>query len=429
MCYYNMSTLKLASPSIRENKVLGIILASGRASRLKALSDARVNAHPILKSLAPVLGMPAIGYSLEVLQRIGIRDITVTTNLSNAAQVQDYVGRFSSPLYDVSTYPERRLLGTAVGTNLALTSRLKQRRYDTMIVLACDTPHNIDLLPILENHLRTKAALTIGVLPMKWSSPDWIQRTFGTFRTTTSPTRKPHEDRSVYERRMRDFYLRRVGQSETIVWLHEHFSRNDTQGNLASAHIYVIDVAFWRKFISPFLLRGPADFGFHLFPVLFSGDLLHSALKFYGKLLAGLKLNTKPFNAFFVPEKTNDGKLSFWFDIGTPFLYWVANMVMLKAYIREHSPKTLTSFFGKRSQIRGGQISNCVIGDNTIIDGAKIANSVVLGGTREDPTYLGKQIKLDRCIVSPGNYIDELNAFHALVYQSRHRSVTTAPLS
>ena len=91
----------------------GLILAAGKGSRLRPLTNTRP------KPLVPIAGRPILQYNIENLRDAGITDIVVVIN-ANTPQVQEHFGDGSTLGVRLTYVGQEKLIGTA---NAVYTAR------------------------------------------------------------------------------------------------------------------------------------------------------------------------------------------------------------------------------------------------------------------------------------------------------------------
>jgi NDP-sugar pyrophosphorylase family protein len=131
-----------------------MVLAAGLGRRMRPLSLLR--AKPVL----PVLNRPLIHWTLELLRRHGVTDVTI--NLHHLpTTVQRAVGDGRRFGLRVGYSHEREILGTAGGL------RKVRRRFGSgpLLVVNGDMVFDFDLGALLRHHLASGARATLALLP------------------------------------------------------------------------------------------------------------------------------------------------------------------------------------------------------------------------------------------------------------------------
>lgn len=90
----------------------GLILAAGRGTRLRPLTDTRP------KPLVPIAGRPILEYNIVNLREAGIRDIVVVIN-ADAPQIPEHFGDGSALGVRLTYVPQPELLGTGHAVAIA----------------------------------------------------------------------------------------------------------------------------------------------------------------------------------------------------------------------------------------------------------------------------------------------------------------------
>jgi len=137
-----------------KNDLNGFILAGGAGTRFRPLTLTTP------KPLIPVLDKPAIEYSLEIFQSLGIKEAVIS--LSHLAEkVEIALGdgsRWGMKLYYSI---EKTPLGTAGGFVQGLTYFSQPK---TTLILSGDIITNANIQPIVDFHQQKRAEFTVGVL-------------------------------------------------------------------------------------------------------------------------------------------------------------------------------------------------------------------------------------------------------------------------
>lgn len=127
-----------------------MVLAAGRGTRLRPVTDARP------KALVNLLGRPMIEYPLLLLRHYDIREVVI--NLHHFGdQIEQRLGDGTALGLDIRYSKEPELLDTGGGL-------LKAKPFlqdDVFIVINTDTLIDLDLAALIDFHARTQAAATL----------------------------------------------------------------------------------------------------------------------------------------------------------------------------------------------------------------------------------------------------------------------------
>lgn len=139
-----------------------MILAAGLGTRFHPLS------YKIPKPMIPVLGVPMIRHTLDLLKKVGIRDVII--NLHHLPHdLKAYLEKQRD--FNISFSMEKQLLGTGGGI-------LKAKPFfgnERFFVLNSDFLSTINLKQVLSFHLRKKALATLVVKsPRRGDQYDFI---------------------------------------------------------------------------------------------------------------------------------------------------------------------------------------------------------------------------------------------------------------
>jgi NDP-sugar pyrophosphorylase family protein len=144
----------------------GMMLAAGRGTRLKPLTD------NLPKPLLPVANKPTMCYGLNALRNCGIT--TICSNISyRADDIKNIIGNGCNNGVNINWLVEDEPSGTAGGFK-KMESLLCD---DTVIVIAGDAMLDIDLNELLNYHHMKKSFATIGTLPVNDPSQYGVVRT------------------------------------------------------------------------------------------------------------------------------------------------------------------------------------------------------------------------------------------------------------
>jgi len=456
-----MTQMTPAKNAIERGKVYGVILAGGLGSRLNGITNSTKNAAARPKACALVLTGLGMDYSTLAFERLGLKQVFISTNASYTSQIQDQM--YKPKDLKITMWPENTQLGTARAIDFFLKSLSKKMGAKindcTVLVQACDTPHNLDLMPMLESHLGNQGSITIGVTSRSkyLLEKESKQRTFATVVTEGFDFTSKKQVGSEYEEMLDAYYGRNIGCSKPISYFCEESDRDDSP--FISTHIYAINVEFWMDVISKNIRSDFSDFGFHIFPAMASLSLPQ---EFRSRQIDDIKkaMQGHKFEAYFFPQQG-----AFWCDVGTPYLLWMANKlglsgefsipesfgklwkqepwgllgvnpetgepskIDLQARIKEpiktqeKDKKAIGNIIGQGCDIgKYAHINNSVIGDHTIIDEKVHLDSVlVLPGTPEKPNYIAKA-DLTNSIVAGGSIpgkriLKPISASGAIIYR------------
>ena len=136
-----------------ENKIIGIILAGGRGSRLSKFTE------EIPKPLIPILGKPVMEYQLEKMAEAGIKDIYVTVGYLKD-KIIDYFGDGSKFGCHINYIKEESPLGSA-GAFFYLKDKIDR----TAIVVCGDIIFNLNIEKFYNYHKERGGRITIVTHP------------------------------------------------------------------------------------------------------------------------------------------------------------------------------------------------------------------------------------------------------------------------
>lgn len=136
-----------------------VLLAAGRASRLRPISDV------LPKCLMPLLGVPLLEIWLANLEAMGVREVLINT-AHLASEVEHYLGLAQRSLR-VQLSPERELLGTG-GTLFANPDFVKG---DDLLVIHADNLSACDWLAFKTAFERRPAGCVATMMTFDTDSP------------------------------------------------------------------------------------------------------------------------------------------------------------------------------------------------------------------------------------------------------------------
>ncbi|MBN2057246.1 MAG: NDP-sugar synthase [Candidatus Saganbacteria bacterium] len=446
------------SSSIRQTRVHGVILAAGPARRGRALTSPAICRYALPKAMLPVGQKRLIDYSVRALQELGLRKIYVGTGPRPLSEItEQHLNDLETADFEIHSHCENTVLDT-LGTLKYIMQNfmVDVERKDTIVVLPCDTPNDILLRPILLNHLKNEAAVTVAALPIRWSSSEWKERTFGTVKLGVMPDIADYKDRNIFESDLHQCAKGVQGSSFQVVSFCEQEERDKAQSNLISTAIYFFNAGLLMDLSDHITAKnaghGFSDIGLHLLPLLGGRqDEFRHILPV--ELIR--RLNDYPFFAHILPADT------FWQDVGNPLALLKANMDILRveqAEAMERMRGTSQSFPSRwrslldwiRQQqgvslidpsalVRGhASVKRSVIGANTEISGDVISSVVFSGGheTVENRPSLrrnliGRGVKLINSIFVGGQLRQEdapRVIKDRIVYETVHGGLAFDPL-
>ncbi len=362
---------------------LALVLAGGRGSRLKNLTDWRA------KPAVPFGGkFRIIDFALSNCLNSGIRKIGVLTQYKSDSlirHVQNGWGFMRSDLGEfVHIIPAQQRMkelwyqGTAdaIYQNLDI---LRSHGPEFVLVLAGDHIYKMDYGPMLADHVEKEADLTIGCIEV----PKMEAKEFGVMAVDEG-------------RRVRSF-LEKSEDPPTMP------GSGDTC--LASMGIYI----FNTKFLYEQLIK--------------DADATNSTRDFGKDIIPGVienyRVNAYPF------LDLQSGQQAYWRDVGTVDAYWSANMELaginpdLNLYdknwpiwtYQEQVPPAKFVFDEKE---RRGQAIDSLVSGGCVVSGAKVKRSVLFTNVRANSyssvkdsvvlpnAEIGREAKVTRAIIDKG---------------------------
>ena len=442
---------------ISSGKLFGVILGSGFGTRQKALTNHNLNLGARPKPMLPVGNRVLVDFSIDALKTLGLQDIYCGACPRPLSEIMErHITNRSVYQIDIHVKVESKLLDTA-GTLLYNIENLDVKPDSTVCSLNNDNPHNIDLNPIYQAHLKSGAAVTVGALPIKWSSTEWKERTFGTIKLAGMPDIQKYSDRNSFEEDVRAFALENEKQSLKVIGYDEEQERDHARSNLINTGIYFLRGDLLMA-LSPYITPMEAtnrfsDFGLHIFPLL-AGRHDEFARHLDPSFIEKIKQGNFPFYAYLLPVDT------YWRDAGNPQVLLRANMDVLgrkldlsmdprfwqkkdwgwqgnfgssihEGAITSPTPETMGSLVGSHVVVdKGAKVEHSVIMDHNFIAG-EVISSVILAGTLERGGHIGKGVKLVNSIYAGGkiNYSDAPRTIKdSIVYETVYGGLAFDPL-
>ncbi len=367
---------------------LAIVLAGGRGSRLKALTDWRA------KPAVPFGGkFRIIDFPLSNCINAGIRHISVATQYKSHS-LQRHLqrgwgflsGQFGEFL-EVLPAQQRRGEGWYTGTANAIYQNLDIMRHynpEHVLVLAGDHIYKMDYGKMIAAHAANNADITVGCIPV----PLEEARAFGVMATDEKGcivefTEKPSNPKSM---------------------------PGDPERSLASMGIYVFSV----KYLRDCLMEDARD---ETSSHDFGRDIIPSAIT-----------NANIFSFRFM--NANTGTPGYWRDIGTVDAYWEANVDLaninpeLNLYdkhwpIWTYQEQLPPAKFAFDDEDRRGMAVDTMLSGGCLITGATVRHSVLFSNVRihsfsevEDSVVLPdveirRGCRIKRCVIDKGTRVPE----------------------
>lgn len=327
-----------------------IIMAGGEGTRLRPLTCNRP------KPMIPVLNRPVIEYTVHLLKRYGINDITMSL-FYLPENVVNYFGdgTFWEVAIDYSI--EELPLGTAGGVKLAL------KDYDdTFVVLSGDGIYDFNLQDIIDFHKKNNSPVTIALTRV----PDPIE--YGIVIT--------REDNTI------ERFLEKPSWGEVF---------SDT----VNTGLYVIEPEIMERFVPK---HEKFDFSYDLFPLLQKNNI-----PIYGYISDGYWCDIGNLDAY---RKVHQDILNGIVKIDFPGKkigenIWAGQDVEIHPDATVVGPVVLGNYVKIK---KGAEVSEySVIGDNTVIyENASVRRSVVLHNT-----IIGTKTEVRGAIIGKRNVIED----------------------
>lgn len=362
---------------------LALVLAGGRGSRLKNLTDWRA------KPAVPFGGkFRIIDFALSNCLNSGIRKIGVLTQYKSDSlirHVQNGWGFMRSDLGEfVHIIPAQQRMkelwyqGTAdaIYQNLDI---LRSHGPEFVLVLAGDHIYKMDYGPMLADHVEKEADLTIGCIEVSKMEA----KEFGVMAVDE-------------DRRVRSF-LEKSEDPPTMP------GSGDTC--LASMGIYI----FNTKFLYEQLIK--------------DADATNSTRDFGKDIIPGVidnyRVNAYPF------LDLQSGQQAYWRDVGTVDAYWSANMELaginpdLNLYDKDwpiwtYQEQVPPAKFVFDEKERKGQAIDSLVSGGCVVSGAKVKRSVLFTNVRANSyssvkdsvvlpnVQIGREARVTRAIIDKG---------------------------
>jgi glucose-1-phosphate adenylyltransferase len=339
-------------------KVVTFVLAGGLGTRLGALTAERP------KPLLPVANRRLIDFTLSNCAHSDLDDVSVLTQY-RAGQIAHYLDRGAAWGLDSDGRCLRVLHASATRPYAGTADAVRQHLDDpglaqaeTVVVLAADHVYAMDYSQFVEQHHRTQADVTIGVVAV---APEDAPR-FGIADVDAQGFLRDFEEKPSMPR-----------------------------GNLASMGIYVFGAAQLRQLLGQAIEGGPVtDFG---------ADVLPLALR------VGMRLGAMEFTGYWRDVGTPDAYLDVYQDlIQRPEVMPLADSrwpVLTRSRGAREVEIGATALV-RRSLVLGGAkvqgilMDSAVLRDVRVDEGAIVRNSVLLDGVRVERGAIVDHAVIDR---------------------------------
>ena len=353
-------------------KTLSIILAGGRGSRLKQLTDNRS------KPAVPIAGKyKIIDFPLSNCINSGMRRIAVLTQYRSHTLNQHVQRGWNFLRSDfnefIELWPAQQLTdgswyqGTAdaVYQNLTMIDGLDS---EYVLILAGDHVYKQDYSIMLKEHMESGADVSVACIEVPVQEAD-------------------------------QFGIMHVDENDNIIAFEEKPSSPPTMpGNpnvsLASMGIYIFNTKFLCEHLKSDASDAASshDFGKDLIP-LFVGRSKIKAHHFSNSVIANESFPNKPY----------------WRDVGTLTAYWESNMDLTKLvpeldlYDEEWPIRTAhyqrpAAKFNYNYEERIGTALNSVVSAGCIVSGSTVEQSILFNNVRVNSySYVNKSVVLPRC--------------------------------
>ncbi len=347
----------------RDLRILAFVMAGGGGTRLMPLTAERS------KPSVPFGGRYRIvDFALSNLINSGIHSIYLLVQYKSQSLIEHVRKAWVlSPMlanHFVTVVPPQQLgeerdwfQGTAdaVRQNLAL---LRMHQPDLVLVFGADHIYRMDVRQMVAFHQEREAQVTVSALPV----PVDQARAFGIIAADA-------------DGRIRDF-REKPQRPPSMPGRPTHA--------YASMGNYLFEADVLVEALEEASTRRETDFGKHVLPRLMNSHRLY-AYDFSGNVVPGTKPYEEP---------------AYWRDVGTIEAYFNAHQDVLGLEPRfdafnPHWPIFSSNYQGPVSRVLGGAIENSIFAGGTLINNARVSNSVL---RRE--VVLEPDVELDHCIIS-----------------------------
>jgi len=342
-------------------KMMAFVMAGGKGQRLRPLTEDRS------KPAVPFGGRyRLVDFVLSNLINSDVRAIYLLVQYRAQSLIEHVRKAWSiSPLLQdqfVTVVPPQMKEGTSwfMGTADAVYQNLnllREQRPDIVAVFGADHVYRMDIRQMAWFHLQQQADVSVAALPISME-------------------------------RASDFGIIQAGTDGRIIGFQEKPQQpaaipSDPQRAYASMGNYLFNTDVLIEALEETHQLGGTDFGLHVLPRLLNSHRLF-AYNFSDNEIPGIKAYEEA---------------SYWRDVGSLDAYFDAHQDMLGITpqfdtFNPHWPIFSSNAQGPVAQVIGGQIENSLLGVATLINQAKVRNSII---RREAIVEPGAE--LDNCII------------------------------
>ncbi|ADZ90370.1 glucose-1-phosphate adenylyltransferase [Marinomonas mediterranea] len=374
-------------------KTLSLILAGGRGSRLKQLTDNRS------KPAVPIAGKyKIIDFPLSNCINSGMRKIAVLTQYRSHTLNQHVQRGWNFLRSDfnefIELWPAQQQTGSDWyrGTADAVYQNLKminESKSEYVLILAGDHVYKQDYSIMLKEHIESGADVSVACIEVPVNEAD-------------------------------QFGIMHVDESDNIIAFEEKPSNPPTMpGNpnvsLASMGIYLFNAKFLQSHlqVDAESLTSSHDFGKDLIPYFVGSS----------------KIKAHHFSRSSIPNENYPDR-AYWRDVGTLAAYWESNMDLTKLVpeldlydegwpIRTAQYQRPAAKFNYNYEERIGTALNSVVSAGCIVSGSTVEQSILFNNVRVNSYShvkksvilpgcdIGRHCRLDRVIVDTDTKIPE----------------------
>jgi glucose-1-phosphate adenylyltransferase len=356
-------------PSITE-KTLAIVMGGGAGTRLFPLTKERSKPAVPLAGKYRIVDIPVSNCINSGLRRVYVltqfNSASLHKHINSSYKFDNFSRSFVEILAAQQTPTDTSWYqGTADAVRQNLRDFL-QYPYDYFVILSGDQLYRMDFREVLEQHIKTKADLTLATIPVSRE----LAPSFGIMHTDDARRvirfeEKPKTPELLDQLCIPPNLLKELGRPD------------DADLYQASMGIYI----FNRDTLIKSLDNDHVDFGKHVIPDMISKYRVHSYV-FQG----------------------------YWEDIGTIRAFFESNLQLTDAvpefnFFDTTAPIYTHARFLPGSKINGATISKAIISDGCIIDDAHIERSVI--GIR---SYIKSGTTVRNSIIMGADFYDVDNA-------------------